>query len=288
LTAQDREAVASLGRRLGLERRVTDGWCRYYGWKIALAPRSARRILDLGCASGHECVVMRGLFPEAEIDACDYRIAIPDAWQAALELRSVARPIGDFLAEGDRRYDLVFSNHTLEHMADPIGVLARIRERLQPGGTLVSAVPLEADSTNPFYREVLESAEASRSIHPLDLEPWSLCHFWKTNPADLHAALASVGFSEIRFYFRSQYPSGWRNEDPMHRNSFERWRRLAALLEGVTLAPARRALKALFRERPPAWLTRRYYQVAGHLWFSKARMLIMLQNEIVFSARRGA
>lgn len=53
----------------------------------------------------------------------------------------------------DRRFDLVVCSHVLEHVAEPRAVLARLVERLAPGGLAYVELPLELLGGTPAMRE---------------------------------------------------------------------------------------------------------------------------------------
>lgn len=110
--------------------------------RLAVLRRLAgrRRVLDVGCARGllaaelarrgHEVVGIEG-DPRLAEEARAARLAVvvgdaedPDLWAAL-----------------DGRFDAVVMAHVLEHLADPWQVLRLARERLAPGGAVVSLVP---------------------------------------------------------------------------------------------------------------------------------------------------
>jgi 2-polyprenyl-3-methyl-5-hydroxy-6-metoxy-1,4-benzoquinol methylase len=49
------------------------------------------------------------------------------------------------------RYDVILSNHVLEHLRDVCGTLEQLRERLKPGGRLVVKLPID-DHRTPYQR----------------------------------------------------------------------------------------------------------------------------------------
>ena len=96
-------------------------------------------VLELGCYRGDMTEQILEYFPTITVV------------EAASELAEIVRQrfpgrvdvvTGTFEdAQLDRRYDNVFLVHTLEHLDDPIAVLARIRQWLSPSGRLFVAVP---------------------------------------------------------------------------------------------------------------------------------------------------
>lgn len=99
----------------------------------------AQRVLDLGCGSGRFLAMMRDAGPEGL-----------ELWGIDLDERAVeaARAQG-FRAERSRiedwepgvRFDLIVMQQVIEHVADPLGVVRKLRELLAPGGVLVLETP---------------------------------------------------------------------------------------------------------------------------------------------------
>ena len=107
----------------------------------ALVPAGARRILDLGCASGE-----LGAALKRRQDAVVVGIEIdPDyARDAARRLdRVICADLETALAEGEEigRFDCVIAADVLEHLVDPWGVLRRAVALLEPGGIAVVSLP---------------------------------------------------------------------------------------------------------------------------------------------------
>jgi methionine biosynthesis protein MetW len=109
-----------------------------------LVPPGARRVLDLGCASGalgaalkrrQRCEVV-GI----EIDpayAADARDRLDRVVQADLE--ELARR--DDLREELGTFDCLIAGDVLEHLADPWSVLRRLAGLVAPGATVVVSLP---------------------------------------------------------------------------------------------------------------------------------------------------
>lgn len=116
----------------------------------AIAPhfRSGGRALELGCYKGDMTEQILGYFE---------RLTVVEGASELCEL--VARRFPgkvDIInatfesARIDRGFDAVFLIHTLEHLDDPVGTLARIRGWLAPGGRLFVAVP----NANALSRQI--------------------------------------------------------------------------------------------------------------------------------------
>jgi SAM-dependent methyltransferase len=140
-----------------------------------MSPAAPPTILDVGSGL---CVFLSGM--RAASWACTALDPDPRAASHAREHVGVAAVCGDFMAtEGLGRFDLVAFNKVLEHVVDPVAMLARAHGCLAPGG----AVYLE-----------LPDGEAALDAGP-DREEFYIEH--------LHAfSLASTSLLAIRAGFR--------------------------------------------------------------------------------------
>jgi SAM-dependent methyltransferase len=95
----------------------------------ALAPGS--RVLEVGCGSGHLA---------AELDAAGHRVVALDASAervAEAQARGVDARVALFPDFRDAPFDAVLFTHSLHHLHDLSGGVARARELLRQGGALV-------------------------------------------------------------------------------------------------------------------------------------------------------
>ena len=103
------------------------------------------------------------------------------------------------------RFDMIFSNHTLEHFSDPDAIISRLRGLLRPGGWLVSGLPLDGDQDDvfrPHLERWVANPERTRWTDASWLDPG---HPWKTNAADVSDTLVRAGFAEVRLYQRQSH-----------------------------------------------------------------------------------
>lgn len=105
---------------------------------LSLVPRSACRVLDVGCGTGllGEALRLRGAYvvgvtsSPAEVELAQHRI--DEVLRCDLD-----QPVD----LGSRRFDLVICSHVLEHLVNPDGFLRQAAEYMDWGGTLVVALP---------------------------------------------------------------------------------------------------------------------------------------------------
>lgn len=287
LSADDWLRLQRLGSRLGLSELEWRNIGYYYGWKLKLAHAEApKRVLSFGSATGMECVAIKALFPDAKISAIDFNLEVDPAWLEPLGIeatyRTTLESLREQLAGG---FDLIFSNHTLEHLAQPEEILRQLLALLRPGGTLVSALPLEW-SPGSHSRPALERHPKGQPVHPLDVGDLHLGHLWKTSPRDVYDTLLRAGYDSIRLIRRVDYPTAWRNHRPMHRTLLRLRAELGSVLNRLTLLPFRSALKLVFSEQLPGFVVRNYFRLETRVWFSHVLLHNSTVQELTFVARR--
>lgn len=107
----------------------------------ALVPRSARRVLDLGCSSGALGAGLR----ERGAEVAGVELDPVHAREAGARLdRVVVGDVEAVLADAAGslgRFDCVVAADVLEHLRDPWTALRRAVELLEPGGTVVVSLP---------------------------------------------------------------------------------------------------------------------------------------------------
>lgn len=129
----ERRAIRPLDRRRSAE---------LYAWaRRELPPRG--RVLDFG--GGNGALLSAFLDGGCEGFVVDWVAhPVPGVERLGATLDEV---------EPGRVFEVILASHVLEHLADPVGVLNRLRERLAPGGVLLVEVPLEIAGGLPRFEE---------------------------------------------------------------------------------------------------------------------------------------
>jgi SAM-dependent methyltransferase len=174
----------------GSEHYTGEAGSRYFDWQNKNGELSGRiearkfkayvkptdAVLDFGCGGGH---VLRNL-------AC--------ARRAGVEINPAARSVA---AQGgiechestsdiqDNSFDVVISNHALEHVQFPIETLRALRSKLRPSGVLVLCVPIDDWRTQQKY----DRQDISHHLHT-----WT--------PQLLGNTLFEAGFAPEQFSIR--------------------------------------------------------------------------------------
>lgn len=253
-----------------------------YAWEANLVPHDTRSALVIGYGDGIELMFLRAVLPEAKITALDYDDFMSSECKRATGAHLFQGDFHALLANFGQEFDLIFSNHTLEHLYTPEEVLTTLAGLLLDRGTLISILPMDAMPGCPFLSKVADAA-ARKVIHPLDLVYLDAGHPWKTNPADLNATLQEAGFEQPTLYQRREHISR-----PMEGGE----RRFnAALFAGMTLHTLffglpRSLAKVLFPKNPPAIISRCLLGAERRIWFGTNMLKNRFSQEVLVLARK--
>lgn len=110
--------------------------------RLAKAPFSGLRLLDVGCGGGLVAEPMRRLGAEVvAIDAADRNIktATVHAGDAGLDIDYRATTVEALVASGEAPFDIVLNLEVVEHVVEPAAFLAGSATLLKPGGIMIVA-----------------------------------------------------------------------------------------------------------------------------------------------------
>jgi len=105
---------------------------------------TGKRVLDFGCGGGYFLNICRQLGATVH--------GIEPSPHGAQLTRGQGIPVFEgsldqFIAKhGDQRFDVITSNHVIEHVPDPVGTLKGLGTLLAPGGLMTIAVPNAAST----------------------------------------------------------------------------------------------------------------------------------------------
>ena len=128
-------------------------------------PRSlhvtGRDLLEIGCGNGVNLIALRRL--GWNVDGHE-----PDAEAADVASNRLGQHVERGAVEEvdwrGRRYDVILTNHVLEHLSDPHGVLATCVSLLKPGGALVNFTPNAQSLSRAIFRGRWRGFEPPRHL----------------------------------------------------------------------------------------------------------------------------
>jgi 2-polyprenyl-3-methyl-5-hydroxy-6-metoxy-1,4-benzoquinol methylase len=187
-------------------------------------------------------------------------------------------------ADGSR-FDLIFSNHVIEHFYDPDEQISELCSLLKPGGRFTAGVPLDA---YPFSDLLAARSRDPQSTNALDMDWLDLRHPWKTNEADLARTLRGAGMGSVVLFRRTHHANNSKCEDDLSLEGCTQRERRARRIESLTVQPWIGAMKLLFGRNPPRRLARLVFGVNRRLWFGRYRLKCDIQPEVFATAVRKA
>jgi ubiquinone/menaquinone biosynthesis C-methylase UbiE len=125
------------------------------------------RVLEAGCGTGAQTVILAKSSPDAEITSVDISlnsIRRAEARVRAEGITNVTFQAGDLfsLLFAPESFDHIFVCFVLEHLSDPGQALRLLRSLIRPGGTITV---IEGDHGSAYFHP--DSAEAKKAIRCL-------------------------------------------------------------------------------------------------------------------------
>lgn len=166
--------IEELGQRLSLDRTLA-------------ALGDAQRVLDLGFGTGMVAAqaLARGLAFEV-VEGSPRLCAVARNRHPRLVVHEAL--FEEFVP--DAPYDAVLAAHVLEHVDDPVALLARIRTWLRPGGAVVCVVP----NAESLHRRLAVRMGLQPELDTLSARDHLVGHQRVYDTASLSADLAAAGF----------------------------------------------------------------------------------------------
>ncbi len=113
-----------------------------------------RRVVDLGCGPGNSTLLLRERWPEADVTGIDSSEEMLAEARTQTGIRWERADIAHW--QPRERYDLIFSNATLQWLDDHAGLFPSLLAALAPGGVLAVQMPRNfASASHRAVRDVL-------------------------------------------------------------------------------------------------------------------------------------
>ena len=108
---------------------------------LSRVPSRSRRVLDVGCGTGALGRVLKDQHPERYVAGITHAEQEAEGARAVLDQVVIADlETYDFGNLGEK-FDCVICSHVLEHLRNPVEVLARLRQVLTVDGVILIALP---------------------------------------------------------------------------------------------------------------------------------------------------
>lgn len=253
-----------------------------FGWEAKLVPPETKDVLVLGCGDGTELMFLRAVLPEAKITALDYQDQVPESRKRATGVRFMQGDMDALLADFGPQFDLISSNHTLEHLYTPDTILATLAGLLGEGGALISTLPMDGTDGSPFLAKVKQAAR-NKTSHPLDVVYLDAGHPWKTNPTDLDETLRRAGFERPLLYQRQQHLSRYAG---FGERRFKAEMAVGKVLHGCFFGGPRSLAKVLLSEKLQKIFGRGLLAAERRMWFGTNQLKNRYTQEVLVLARK--
>lgn len=139
--------------------------CQLYelDWILSFFPTKQTRVLDLGFGDGvnYEAIAQNCnvTMIEGSKTLCERAIKISE--EKNLGVQVVHSMFEDF--ESSEKYDVILASHVLEHVDDPVGLLAGMQKFLTASGKIVGIVP----NAESFHRRLGVAMGLQRALDDL-------------------------------------------------------------------------------------------------------------------------
>jgi SAM-dependent methyltransferase len=180
------------------------------------------RVLEAGCGVGAQTVTLSARSPKARFTSIDVS-AESIAAARRRDLPNVEFRQADLFTMPDETFDHVFVCFVLEHLADPVAALARLKTMLRPGGTITV---IEGDHGSAYFHpETAAAHEAIQCLVTLQRDAGGDALIGRR----LYPLVAQAEFDAVSVSPRTVYVDGSRPDliDGFTRKTF------TAMIEGV-------------------------------------------------------
>ena len=168
---------------------------------------SAKKVLDYGAGRGLHVKLWEKIFPEAELHFCDISSIAMEKFKADYPRHKDRYFLvtDDQSSCDDNTFDVITSVEVMEHVEDLDFYLRDIRRLLKPNGLFVWTTPCaNRISIEHVYSAITGKIDPTKEGY----RRWTWedpTHLRRLRSNEIEGLLKEIGFSDIRFRFRSHF-----------------------------------------------------------------------------------
>jgi 2-polyprenyl-3-methyl-5-hydroxy-6-metoxy-1,4-benzoquinol methylase len=154
-----------------------------------IADRRPGKLLEIGCGNGSRIDMIRKLGWDVEGQEIDGKSA-----EVARKNYQLKIHVGDLLHLGlsGNKYDAIIMHNVIEHVLEPVKLMAKCRELLKEGGELILITPNAGSLGHAFFRDAWRGLETPR-------------HLFLYTTKSLISAAQKAGFTKIECWTCAAY-----------------------------------------------------------------------------------
>ncbi|SFN33301.1 class I SAM-dependent methyltransferase [Salegentibacter flavus] len=208
-------ALNRIKKQLGVERDIYELHKSWFG------DLSQKKVLDLGCYAGNSLSFYLAQNSKEYLGIDLSPKGINNLSRRLEKIPGARAEVMDFLSEDfkEKDFDLIYAYGVLHHFKDVDELIVRLREKLKPGGEIVSHDPLQTSLPIKFIRSIYRPFQSDKAWE----WPFSKNTYYKFEKAfeikERRAVLgkakwsAFISFLPISEEKRIQKAKAWHSED---------------------------------------------------------------------------
>lgn len=249
-----------------------------FAWKFRECPASINTVMSIGCGDGTELIFLRALAPKARIVGIDWQDNINPNIKKITEVEFIKTNLNHYFSIHKEKYDIIFSNHVLEHMYDPEKMLRLIHNNLTESGYLIAALPMDGSDG----RALAIYNQLRGKINLLELGEVDFGHPWKTNPSDIKDSLLNAGYTSVRLLQRKDHLNyqiiGSQEKLEIHYKK-------GKILNNILIKPFKVLANYLLYYCQSSLIIKYFYSLERRFWFGSNNLKNSTAQEILVIGR---
>lgn len=137
-----------------------------------LKDQAVGRLLDVGCGGGRYLRRMQNL--GWEVEGVDFDVKATERVRKKYGIKTYEGDLRE-LGIAHESFDAIVMNHAIEHVIDPVSLLAECNNLLKPGGKLVIVTPNASSVAHRRFGKYWRGLEIPRHIQVFTLKGLDIC-----------------------------------------------------------------------------------------------------------------